>query len=186
LPFCLIRLGMVISGPRIFNEVEPEAWLAISLFMTSVYALSFWAMTLFSNTVRAIIGCLATVMMLCGVAAFAYWLLVEWVFPQPFVRTLLIYDSHWADVDGWILLGTSTVVLAFVQSLLQFRRLQTSAKTVVKYSCALVVFVFVGTLGYFLLLPFTQFAPAIYLFLFMLLLMVIRRTVAPIANRAVP
>jgi hypothetical protein len=186
LPLCLIRFGMAISSPRIFSEVEPEAWLAISLFMTAVYGLSFWAMTLFANTVRAIIGCLATVMMLCGVAAFAYWLLVEWVFPQPFVRTLLIYDSHWADVDGWILLGTSTVVLAFVQSLLQFRRLQTSVKTVVKYSCVLVVFVFVGTLGYFLLLPFTQFAPAIYLFLFMLLLMVIRRTVAPIANRAVP
>jgi hypothetical protein len=185
LPFSLTQVGVVLGDPRKIGQIEPQAWLAISLFMTGVYALSFWAMTLFSNTVRAVIGSLAVAMALCGVAAFAYWLLVELVFPQPLVRTLLVYDSHWADADGWVLLGMSTVVVAFVQSLLQFRRLQTSAKTIVKYSCALVVFVFVGTVCYFLLLPFTQFTPAIYLLLFMLLLLVIRRTVAPIAERAV-
>jgi hypothetical protein len=184
LPFSLTQVGVVLAGPRSFGEIELEGWLGISLFMTGVYALSFWAMTLFSNTVRAVIGSLVAVMALCGVAAFAYWLLVELVFPHPVVRTLLIYDTHWRDVDGWVLLGASTVVLAFVQSLLQFRRLQTSSKTVVKYSCALLVFVFVATVCYFLILPFTQFTPAIYLLLFMLLLIVIRRTVAPVAARA--
>src|SRR6267142_2156549 len=184
LPFSFTRVGLVLGGSRIFNELELESWFVISLFMTAVFTLSFWAMTLFNNTVRAVIGSLVAVVALCSAATLAYWLLVEFVFPQPMVRTLLDYDSHWRDAVGWVLLGASTVLLAFVQSLLQFRRLQTSSKTVVKYSCALMVFVFVATVCYFLILPFTQFTPAIYLLLFMLLLIVIRRTVASVAARA--
>jgi len=99
LPFCLTQVGLVIGGPRIFNEVALESWLAISLFMTGVYALSFWAMTLFTGTVRAVIGSLVAVLVLCSVVVFAYWLLAEFVFPQPLVRTLLTYDSHWLDAD---------------------------------------------------------------------------------------
>src|SRR5262249_54256805 len=141
--------------------------------------LSFWAMTLFSNTVRAIIATLVAVMALCGAASLAYWLLVQFAFPHPVMRTLLVYDAHWGDSVGWVLLGASTIVLAFVQSLLQIRRLQTSPRTVIKYSGALMLFVFVGTAGFFLLLPFTQLTPAIYLLLFLLLLIIIRAQLHP-------
>jgi hypothetical protein len=184
LPFCLTRVGVLLSGPRSFSEIELESWLGIALFMTGVFALSFWAMTLFSNTVRAVIGGLVAVMALGGAGTLAYWLLVEFVFTQPLVRTLLVYDTHWRSVDGWILLGASTVVVGLVQSLLEFRRLQTSPKTIVRYSCALLAFVFLGTLCYFSLLPFTQLTPAIYLLLFMLLLIIIRSRIAPVAKGA--
>jgi hypothetical protein len=184
LPFCLTRVGIVLGGPRSFSEIALESWLGISLFMTGVYALSFWAITLFSNTVRAVIGGLVTVMVLCGAGTFAYWLLLEFIFPMPVVRTLLVYDTHWREADGLVLIGASTVILAFIQSLLQFRLLQTSPRTLVKYSAALVGFVFLATLCYFSILPFTQFTPAIYLLLFMLLLIFVRRMVAPATVRA--
>jgi hypothetical protein len=184
LPFCLTRIGEALGGPRIFNEVASESWLPISLFMTGVYAFSFWAMTLFSNTVRAVIGSLVTVMALCGAGALACWFLAEFVFPQPVVRTLLVYESHWHEVYGWVLIGASTVLIAFIQSLRQFRLLQTSWRTVMKYSGALVAFVFLATLCYFSILPFTQFTPAIYLLLFLLLLIFVRRIVAPVPVRA--
>jgi hypothetical protein len=183
LPFSLTQVGVVLGGPRSIGESEIESWVTISLFMTGVYALSFWAMTLFTGTVRAVIGSLVAVLVLCGAAAFAYWLLAEFVFPQPLVRTLLTYDSHWAQAVGWVLLGTSTVVLAFVQSLLQFRRLQTSSKTVAKYFGSLVIFIFLATLCYFCVAPFTQFAPAIYILAFLLLLIIVRRKLTPTPQR---
>jgi hypothetical protein len=184
LPFCLTRVGEALGGPRIFNEAAIESWLPISLFMTHVYAFSFWAMTLFSNTVRAVIGGLVTVMALCGAGALASWFLAEFVFPQPLVRTLLVYDSHLRDAYGWVLIGATTVVLAFIQSLLQFRLLQTSWRTVVKYSGMLVAFVFFATICYFSILPFTPFCPAIYLLLFALLLIFVRRMAVPQPARA--
>jgi hypothetical protein len=179
LPFCLTRVGVSFWGRRSYGEFEVVGWLGVSLFMSGVFALSFWAMTLFSNTVRAIIASLVAVLALCGAASLAYWLLVQFAFPHPLVRTLQVYDTHWGDSVGWVLLGASTIVLAFVQSLVQFRRLQASPRTVIKYSGALMLFVFVGTACYFLLLPFTQFTPAIYLLLFLLLLIIIRAKLHP-------
>jgi hypothetical protein len=185
LPFCLTHVGVLLSGPRSFSVFERDSWLGIALAMTGVFALSFWAMTLFSNTVRAVIGGLAAAIALCGAGALAFWLLLEFFFSRPWVHFLLTYDRHWQETDsllliGSVLIGASTVVVAFVQSLLQFRRLQTSPRTVVKYSCALLAFVFLGTLCYFSLLPFTQFTPAIYVLVFVLVLVVVRRTIATV------
>jgi hypothetical protein len=184
MPFCLMRIGEALGGPHIFNEAPIESWLPISLFMTGVYALSFWAMTLFGNTVRAVLVSLVTAMALCVVAAFACWLLAEFVFPEPMMRTLLAYETHLHDVYGWVLIGATTVILAFIQSLIQFRFLQTSWRTVLKYSGALAVFVFFATLCYFSILPFTPLGPAIYLLLFILLLIFVRRRASPVAMRA--
>lgn len=184
LPFALIKLGTTFSHARVIKELEFDSWLGISLFMTGVCALSFWAMTLFSNTVRAVIGSLVTVLLICGTAAFASWLMEEFVFPLPVVRTLVIYDSHWPEAVGFVLIGASTVVLAFIQSLMQFRLLQTSRRTVVKYGGALLVFVFLATLCYFSIVTFTQFAPAIYVLFFILLLIFLRRRLAPISVAA--
>jgi hypothetical protein len=151
--------------------------------MTGVFALSFWAMTLFSNTVRAVMGSLVTAMVLCGAVALALWLLIAFVYTLPVVRTLLTGEEG-QEVDGLVLIGASTVILAFIQSLLQFRLLQTSWRTVMKYSGALVVFAFLATLCYFSILPFTPFGPAIYLLLFILLLIFVRRMATPVAVRA--
>lgn len=180
LPFALTQLGMIIDRSRVIKGLEIEGLLVISLFMTGVCALSFWAMTLFSNTVRAVIGSLVTVLLLCGAVALALWLLIEFVYALPVVRTLLIDGNARQEADGLILIGASTVVLALIQSLLQFRLLQTSRRTVVKYSSALLVFVFLATLCYFSILPFTQFTPAIYVLLFILLLIFFRRKVTPV------
>jgi hypothetical protein len=188
LPFALIKLGTTFSHARVIKELEFDSWLGISLFMTGVCALSFWAMTLFSNTVRAVIGSLVTVIALCSAGTFAFWLLLKFVFPHPVVRTLLNYNTHsekeddWVLIRGAILIGASTLVLAFIQSRLQFRLLQTSWRTVAKYSGALVIFVFLATLFYFSLLPFTQLSPAIYLLLFILLLIFVRRMAAPVPS----
>jgi hypothetical protein len=184
LPFCLTQVGVGLSGPHVYNELEPQGWLAVSLFMTGVYALSFWAMTLFANSVRAIIGTLVTVIALCSAGIFAFWLLLQFVFPQPVVRTLLVDENHSQEGVGMVLIGASTVALAFIQSRLQFRLLQTSWKTVVKYSSALVIFVFLATLFYFTILPFTQFTPAICLLLFALVLIFVRQITAPAPVRA--
>lgn len=184
LPYCLTRMGVMLAGPSSFSASALQDWLIISLFIMAVYALSFWAMTLFSNTVRAVIGSLVTVMALFSAGSLAYWLLLEFIFPLPVVRTLLVYDTRWKEADGWVLIGASTVILAFIQSLRQFRLLQTSRRTVVKYSGALAVFVFFATLFYFSILPFTPFTPAIYLLLFTLLVVFVRRMAAPVAVRA--
>jgi hypothetical protein len=183
LPFSLTRLGVSLWGPRSYGEFEVVGWLGISLFMTGVFALSFWAMTLFSNTVRAVMGSLVTAMVLCGAVALALWLLIAFVYTLPVVRTLLTGEEG-QEVDGLVLIGASTVILAFIQSLLQFRLLQTSWRTVMKYSGALVVFAFLATLCYFSILPFTPFGPAIYLLLFILLLIFVRRMATPVAVRA--
>jgi len=183
LPFGLTRLGATISGSRLFNEIELESWIGISLFMTGVFAISFWAMTLFSNTVRAVIGSIATVVGLCSAAALAYWLTVSLVMHQTILRTLLIYDSQWQNTRAWILLGGTTVVLALFQSLRQFQSLQASAKTIVRCVCALIVFIFLATTVYYLLLPIVQFAQPIYLLLFIVLLLILRRRGAPVSRR---
>jgi hypothetical protein len=135
LPFCLIRVGMVISGPRIFNEVEPQAWLAISLFMTGVYALSFWAMTLFSNTVRAIIAAIVIVIAICGSAALAFWLVAGLMDMRPFGSPPL-------------LLAALTAVLALLQSRIRMQRLETSCPIIIRYSCLLMAVTFLVFVGY--------------------------------------
>ena len=183
LPFALTRLGMATSAARIFKDMELESWLGISLFMTGVFALSFWAMTLFSNTVRAVISSVVTVVALCSSAALAYWIIIKLVLSQPVLRTLLIYDSHWDNPLAWVVLGATTVFFALVQSYVQFRRLKTSRDTVIKYCCALLLFPFFGTTCYFLLLPFSHFSPIFYLLIFALLFTIFRRRLMVIAHR---
>jgi len=182
LPFVLTRLGFVFGGSRIFKEVELESWLGISLFTTGVFVLSFWAMTLFANTVRAVIGTIAAVVALCSSAALAYWLTIE-LFAHTFVVTLLDDDSP-QFVVGWVVLGAVTLLFALVQSMIQFRRAQSLWKTTAKYFCALIAFAFFGTGGCFLFLPLLN-RPVAFLLLFVLLLLVLRRmVVAPVARRA--
>jgi hypothetical protein len=173
LPFGLIRLGLAIRGPRIFTDLELQSWLGISLFATGVFAMSFWAMTLFSNTVRAVLGTLATVLALCSFATFAYWLVVELILPNTFLQTLLINDARWQGLVAWVILGAIIVLLALVQSLIQFGHVQTSRKTSAKHFCTLMAFTFTVTACSFFFAPLSS--PTMSLLFFALLLWFIWR-----------
>lgn len=143
LPFALSHLGGAISGLRAFNEMDPDSWLTFGLFTTALYAISFWAMTLFSNMVRAIIASIGMMALLCGAVALAVWIVIQ-LGPGTFAS-----DERWEKAAS-IGLGAMAVLLALIQSLVQFRRLQTSWKTVVKSSCTLIAFTFIEVFVYFL------------------------------------
>jgi hypothetical protein len=125
-------------------------WLWLSTFLTAVFALSFWAMTLFGNTVRAVIATLAVASALLCAAALAYWLSGEAFGPQPFA----LRRTHWDDA-AWVILASLTVLFALIQSFIQFRRLQTSRSIIIKYAFALIAFTFIETLYCYLVRPFS-------------------------------
>jgi hypothetical protein len=103
-------------------------------------------MTLFGNTVRAVIATLSVVSALLCAGALAYWLSAE-AFGADLRRT------RWDDA-AWVVLASLTVLFALVQSFIQFRRLQTSSRTIIKYSIALIAFTFFETLCWLSLPPF--------------------------------
>jgi|ERR1051326_990027 ABC-type transport system involved in multi-copper enzyme maturation permease subunit len=153
LPYVLTRIGAAMSGrgalaPHTFDDMEFETWFGIALFAGGVFALSFWAMTLFSNTVRAVIASLALISALCCSAALGCWLVVQVEGRGAFGMNSSRWNSY-----VWLVLTTAAALLALVQSLIPFRRLQTSPRLIAKYSCCLVAFVFLETFCYFLFRP---------------------------------
>jgi hypothetical protein len=148
LPFALIRWDTMHA--HLLGAVESMGWLWLSAFATAVFALSFWAMTLFGNTVRAVIATLAVVLALLCTAALAYWLSGDSFGLQPFA----LRRTHWDDA-AWVVLASLTVLFALAQSFIQFRRLQTSSRTIIKYSVALIAFTFFETLYCYLFRPFS-------------------------------
>jgi hypothetical protein len=184
LPFGLVSLGGAMSNLQFYKEMEPQGWLGLSLFMTCVFVFSFWAMTLFDNTVRAVIGGIAIVVLLCSAAAFAYWIMIKWILPHTFLQTMLVYDSDWQGSTVSMLVGGTTVLLGLLQSLTQFRQLRSSPKVIFLRSFGLVVFIFLGTICYFLTLPISEHPMPIYLMLFVLMLTFLRQKAAPFRQGA--
>jgi ABC-type transport system involved in multi-copper enzyme maturation permease subunit len=155
LPYILACIGAWMStrgtlSPHTFSNAEFETWFGISLFAGGVFAVSFWAMTLFSNTLRAVIASLAMISVLCCSAALGCWIVVQVEGQQVFGMNSSRWDSY-----VWLVLTTAAALLALIQSLIQFRRLQTSPRLVAKYSSCLAAFVFVATFCYFLFRPFS-------------------------------
>jgi hypothetical protein len=164
LPFALIRLGNATHA-QLFGQVEFMGWLWVSAFATAVFALSFWAMTLFGNTVRAVIATLVVVSALLCTAALAYWLSgsimtalntgkSEWIAEAFGLRSFALGRTFWDDV-AWVVLASLTVLFALIQSFIQFRRLQTSSRMIIKYASALIAFTFFETLYCYLYRPFS-------------------------------
>jgi hypothetical protein len=144
LPFVLTRLGWGISHLRFLGQVDLNDWLKLALFMTGVFILSFWAMTMFSNTVRAVIASVAIVTLLCCSVALAFWLIESWL-PE-----FLAVEHSKGYITSPITLLTMTLILALVQSLSQFRRIETPRSTIAKYSCTLAAVTFLEILAYLL------------------------------------
>lgn len=136
LPFCLSHVGFAI-GLRTLNELDFGNWLGFALFGTGIFALSFWAMTLFDNAVRAVVASLAILIAICCSALLAFWTGVGLKDPQR--------------LGAPALLGVLTVILALVQSLLRFRRLRTSWGVITRYSCLLIGVTFLEFFFYMLL-----------------------------------
>jgi hypothetical protein len=155
LPCILTSIGAAMSArgaltAHTFNDVEFEIWFGILLFASGVFAVSFWAMTLFSNTLRAIIATLAMISALCCSSALGYWLMLQVQGQQGFGMG----GPRW-NSQAWLVLAGLTALFALIQSRIQFRRLQTSPRLVAKYSFCLLAFVCVATFSYFLFRPFS-------------------------------
>jgi Protein of unknown function (DUF1553) len=171
LPFALIRLGNSTHAHP-FGQVEFMGWLWLSAFATAIFALSFWAMTLFGNTVRAVIATLVVLSALLCAAALAYWLsgdarvIVNRMWQEYFGQGLVttpeafgmqpyaLRRTRWDDA-ACVVLASLTVLFALVQSFTQFRRLQTSRTMIIKYAFALIAFTFFETLYCYLFRPFS-------------------------------
>jgi hypothetical protein len=184
LPFGLASLGAAVSKLQFYKEMELQSWLGLSLFMTCVFAFSFWAMTLFSDTVRAVIGGIAIVVALCSAAALAYWIMIACILPYTFLQTILVYDTDWQGASVLIVVGATTVLLGLLQSFIQFRQLQTSPRVIFNHSFGLVLFIFLATICYFPVLAISKNPLLIYLMLFVLMLIFLRQKSATIQRIA--
>ena len=96
-------------------------------------------MSLAKSAIRAVLGSLAILVILCGAIALAIWTAVSLLGP-------------FFSVAAWPLLFVLVIIPLLAQSLRQFRDLQFSGVVVFRRSAILAALTFVIVLGYFLLM----------------------------------
>jgi hypothetical protein len=126
------------AGGFIFHEND-NGWLALAGVSVGLFVLSFWAATLVTNTIRAALTAIVSLVPLffCGMAgkwcaeqicgfAHGFWIQLG-MDGQPEVPGII-------GVFGFVAIS---VAIALVESLLQFRRVRIPAFTVVTHSLVL-------------------------------------------------
>jgi hypothetical protein len=122
--------------------VESVGWLTIALGGSFLFVTSFWAITLTTNAIRAVIGSLAIFAAVCSSAALAIWTV-----------TLLFGTFAIFGLYAYLLSVLLVILPVFLaQSLRQYRSLQSSPGIALKHSAILVALTFVVVLACFLLL----------------------------------
>jgi hypothetical protein len=141
-PFLLTSLGLAIGKTLRSAEVESVGWLTIALGGSFLFVTSFWAITLTTNAIRAVIGSLAIFAAVCSSAALAIWTV-----------TLLFGTFAIFGLYAYLLSVLLVILPVFLaQSLRQYRSLQSSPGIALKHSAILVALTFVVVLACFLLL----------------------------------